>query len=98
MDQIYPFNLKAKTPLAINPRTGRAGVLTLYIVEGAANLLKGSRSREECEAALASEPVPGWDVSANESYPSQIFWDGNETIFTVFSFSAVEGYVRIVEC
>lgn len=97
-DQVYPYNLPEKTPVTINTRTDCAGILEFQAVKGTVFLVKGPMTKEEWEAALNSKPIPTWDLATMiNGSPSEMFWDGNESSFTLFANELATGYVRILE-
>lgn len=98
IDQIYPFQVNNGV-VQVNSMVGIEGELHLQCILGAAYLTKGVINKEQAEAAVAGSPVPGWDLAgSNVTGISQMFWDGNQSSFTVFSPEHASGYVRIVVC
>lgn len=98
IDQIYPFQVNNGIA-QVNSMTGIEGELHLQCILGAAYLTKGVVSKEQAEAAMNGSPIPGWDLAgSNVTGISQMFWDGNQSSFTIFSPEKASGYVRIVMC
>jgi hypothetical protein len=115
MDQVYPYltaTIKNPDPEAedhmenrvvIQPRTGCAGILELYVAEGGEKvfLFKGNLNEDECIDLMqgnASSTKVGFDLSANGNHPAIMEVEANMGEFTLYSPNGeIPGHVRITE-
>lgn len=100
MDQTYTVKLNTKTNYQLNPHNSKPGILELHSLSGTLVLFNGSCSIEECLAGWESIGEGNWTIAASASCPAYLLWDGNQTMFTLFTATAegARGYVRISEC